>query len=313
VSTANILTDYETCERKGTWSLDWESIKLHPTEMLYRAQRSALMQDEREDAAEYAGEQVIGMAAERGADTKVHNVYDSMMSHACLADILTAHLRKDGEAPWRLPGTTMIGNHVWEPEAFLRGNRLTRIIMVDHWSDDRHLSEYRSWKTLGEVVAYQMPMIEIVMVLGASRGGKRHSPWTKGLLHPKNRKLRFRKKEAKSISGFTGSWIPVWREERQEISRERWLEALEEDDVLRDICFAVDIPVPSPEMQKRVKDIAERTLDKLMSSTELAESKLSVCDSPRPCQFHFCCHGKTPSVPDPDNFVYISNHHPHRP
>jgi hypothetical protein len=87
-------------------------------------------------------------------------------------------------------------------------------------------------------------MQQIVLVLGVHRDGRRHSPWAKGLLHPANRKLRFRKRQGSSTEGFKDTWERAWREDHAEIDRMAWLQAMLEDCVLRDVCFNVDIPVP---------------------------------------------------------------------
>ena len=80
--TADILQAFEPCRRKGVWTQDWEANRIHPTKMVQMALRAALTETEREDYAELAGETVMRLAADRGLDSKVHNLYCSAMNHA---------------------------------------------------------------------------------------------------------------------------------------------------------------------------------------------------------------------------------------
>ena len=293
--TADILQAFEPCRRKGVWTQDWEANRIHPTKMVQMALRAALTETEREDYAELAGETVMQLAAERGMETKVHNRYDSCLHHATLADILASHLRKPGEAPWTVPEAVDVAGTPWTSSALLSASgKLTRIVLTSGWDDDKHLSEYRSWQTLGEVVAYQMPMTQIVIILGASRDGKRHSPWSKGLLHPSNRVLRFRKRNNKTTTGFNSSWIPVWREEQDQISRETWLKAMDEDGVLEEVAFQVQVQVPSPATSARIREMMSRHVEALAAMETVPGPQLSTCDVP-PCQFRSCCPEGEPS------------------
>jgi hypothetical protein len=186
---------------------------------------------------------------------------------------------------------------MWTPSALLSpdGSHLRRVALVSNWSDDRHYSEARSWFSLGEVCAYGLPMQQVVIVLGQSRDGRRHSHWTKGLLHPANKKLRFRKK-TNIAAGFKDTWHQVWREDRDEIATKDWISAMIEDDVLRDICFNVSIPVPEKAARQRILDLAARKLDRLSALKVLPDQNLSTCDWPRVCAFRNNCHsGNEPS------------------
>jgi hypothetical protein len=117
-----------------------------------------------------------------------------------------------------------------------------------------------------------MPMQMVVIILGPHRDGKRHSPFTKGLLHPRSHKLRFRKKSQSTSSEFKETWERVWREDRAEILPHQWLEAMiREDGVLKEHLFVVDIPVPDESRCKELLEMAERKLkDGLERSPEFS-------------------------------------------
>jgi hypothetical protein len=108
-----------------------------------------------------------------------------------------------------------------------------------------------------------------------------------------NRELRFRKRQKGFRSegnAFSDKWEKIWREDHAEISRETWLQTMLKDDILRDVCFKVDIPVPAAEQCKRIRDMAKRKMDRLAKMTEKPEANLSSCDWPIPCQFRRLCH-----------------------
>ena len=167
--------------------------------------------------------------------------------------------------------------------------------MATNWSEDRHYSEARSYFSLAESCIYELPMQQAIIVLGANRDGKRHGFWSKGLRHPVNRKLRFRKKND-TETGFKSSWRTVFREDYDEISTKEWLEAMYSDGVLQDVCFSVEVPVPEKAARQRIVDLAARKLDILYSMKELPLQNLSTCDWPIICAHRGHCHaGKEPS------------------
>ena len=129
-----------------------------------------------------------------------------------------------------------------------------------------------------------------VIVLGQSRGGKRHGPWARALRHPANKKLRFRKKHAVS-EGFKNTWLDVWREDYDDISTQDWLQGMLNDGVLQDVCFMVEIPVPGEVARQKVLDMGTRKLETLENMKELPDPQLTGCDWPQPCAFRTPCHG----------------------
>jgi hypothetical protein len=141
-----------------------------------------------------------------------------------------------------------------------------------------------------------MPMQMVVFVIGMLREGKRHSPWTKGLLHPKNHELRFRKKTQATTTAFKDTWDKVYREHHGEISREQWMGAMLKDDLLHEAVFTVDIKCPEKAEAQSIRDLAARKVDKIRSAKQLPDRQLSTCDWPKPCAFEKDCHaGREPS------------------
>lgn len=295
MTTAEILTAYETCERKGYWSLSWQPNRMPDTALLQDALRTAMLTD-RKDYGEAAGERVLELAEERGVETRSHQVYAAATSTACLADMLAVGIRQSHkEAPWRVPETL---DGVWTPGTLISpcGAFLRRFVLASSWSDDRRLGEVNSWRTMGEIAHYEMPMQLVVAVIGPVRDGKRHSYFSKGLLHPKNHKLRFRKKSNSTSTDFKGTWEKVWREDHDEIATHEWLAAMAEDDVLRDCLFVIDVPVPEASKIGHIRELAKQKLERLQK-IDLPEPQLTGCWWPSLCSFVDICHSGKWSEP----------------
>jgi len=309
-SSPNLLSDLEQCPRKAYYS-PFQPYKLSPREMTLEAINLALRQEESPDGGfgEVAGAAVMQLAEDRGLDTDAQDLYSRVIHIAALSDILVSAIRKPTDEPWTRPDPVQN----WTSGAYLSpdGRNLRRICMVSHWSDERHYSECRSWFTLGEMSHYKLPMQIVVLVVGQERCGKRHTPWTSGYLHPNNHELRFRKRSKGSRSDgnvFNDRWEKIWREDHAEISRETWLNAMLKDDILRDVCFRVDVPVPPAEQMKRIREMAARKVERLQSLTEKPEPNLSGCDWPIPCCFRKLCHSIPEREPSEKNgFVRISH------
>lgn len=286
------LTALETCERQAWWRGLWARGKVDGNEMLQEGIRAGLT-TARPDFGEAAGEAVYALGAEPGLATEQSNVYDEVMHLACIADAVATALRPPGEAPWLPAEPALLGAEgpLWRSGAYLdpTGTTLRRVALASAWSDERHYAEARSWASLGEVCAYGLPMQQATIVLGQRRNGKRHGPWAKGLRHPANRKLRFRKKKAVA-EGFKSSWVEIWREDFDDISTHDWLQAMLEDGVLPDVCFNVDLAVPEPVARQRIVELAARKLDRLEKIQALPDLQLTGCDWPRPCLFRSPCH-----------------------
>lgn len=257
--------------------------------MLYEGARAGLTESTRPDWGDVAGETVYGFGSDPGIDSKQYDQHSEVVHLACLADIITCAIRRPGGDPWK-PAPSLPD---WESGCFLSpdSSHLRRIAFVTSWNDDRHYSLCRSWESLGEISVRNLPMQMVVVNLGQHRHGRYYSYWAHGLRHPANKKLRFRKRHGVA-EPFKESWIEVWRENYNDISTNDWLEGMLYDDVLRDCCFNVTIPVPKPEVRQRIIDLAQRKLEIVRSAKELPIQNLSTCDFPIPCKFRDPCHAQ---------------------
>ena len=307
-SSPQVLTDLETCQRKGLWASSWASNRLPAKEMVNLALRQALTATELNGDAlgEVAGAAVMQFAEDRGIQSDQDEVYSEVIHHAALSDVLVTAIRKPKDEPWITPTPVQC----WTPDCLMSpdGKYLRRIAIVSHWNDQRHYSECRSWYAAGEIAHYELPMQLVVLVIGQERLGKRQSPWVSGFLHPMNHTLRFRKKQRGTSEVFNDKWEKIWREDHAEITRETWLNSMLKDDVLPQVCFRVTIPVPEKIHCQRIRDIAARKMENLGKVKETPEPNLSSCDWPVPCLFRRLCHTIPERGPSRNNgFIRIGN------
>lgn len=302
---ADILTSYELCRRRGHWARKWEKHRLTSIDMVRRAVTAALLVDEHDNPGEYAGEEVVTLASERGLDADHTNLYRSVMNHAAIADMIATAIRQPTDRAWTVaaPSPGWRGSAMLDPD----GSKLRRFLPCSTWNPERQEHEIRSWYGIGEVCMLNMPMQMVVVNLGPMSGGRRHSPWAKALLHPQHSSLRFRKRSRGTIDGFKETWIPIFREEHDEIDRDRWYQAMIEDEVLKELLFVVDIPVPGELEAGLIRDMARRKLDAARRVTELPDKQLSTCDGPlAPCPFRGCCWAAPEMVPTIQSFDAVS-------
>src|SRR5208282_6924551 len=104
MSSAALLTAFETCPRKGAYAAHWEAKRLQSGEMVREALSVALRApvDAGKPFGETAGDTVMQLAADRGLDTQLHDLYAPVVHHAALADILVSAIRKPIDPPWLL-------------------------------------------------------------------------------------------------------------------------------------------------------------------------------------------------------------------
>ena len=292
---ADILAAQDRCPRNGYYSFRWEFSRLHPTEILRRSVDAGLMSEEA-DPGQAAGDSVMTYAAERGLDIEGSGVYPIALHNAALADLVTTALRGSG-AIWARPADRTMETLPWASSAFLdpSGTRLHRVLLVDRTSDERLKAEKMAWRSLGEMSVYELPMTIHVVVIGQRKGGKHHGAWSKGFLHPRSRTLRIRKKSGES---FGKDWAVAWREEQDTFSRNKWLDAMEQDDVMADVLSEVHCDPPEPKLALEMRRLAERKLLRIRDETTTPDLSPGQCWWPTPCPFAewACWKFQEPSV-----------------
>lgn len=302
-NTAELLAAFESCSRKAHWLLKWAKHRLTPSDALRYAVLAGLTETENQDYGELAGSEFMTLAHERGLDViDSINLYRSACNHAAIADIVTTAARKSSDPPWMVLESTP----EWAPSCFIdsTGTYLRRFLPVSSWNDERAAHEARSWFSIGEQSYFKMPMQLVVAVIGQMSGGRRRGHWSRALLHPQQKSVRFKRRRRATIEGFKETFIEVFREDHGDIERETWIQGMLDDDVLQESLFVVTIPTPGELEIAAICDLAKRKLDRIeMERLFLPDRQLSTCDSPlSPCAFRCCCWSSPESRPDDGGF-----------
>jgi hypothetical protein len=258
IISAPILESYDRCRRLWQYQQQWEPIRVTPLGAVYSALHQVLQADPY-PGPQMAREHVLRLAGERGVETERKDPYDLMVHYGHMAEVIARVIRQPSAEPMQIHPVV----NGWEPSSYLTdgGTRLMRFVLVDHWSDDRLLSELHSWRTVGDVCVTGLPMTIRVLVIGHSRLGRRHGYFTRARRHPHNKQLRFVRKHARD-DGFTENWQTVWREESQ-IGPDAWIEQMARDGVLREVAFDKRVIVPGEYQRARVLEDIERIGDEM--------------------------------------------------
>ena len=298
MTSPQLLTAFESCQRHGFFSRFWERKTFTPIEAVQQAVSNALCEYHK-DPGENAGECVVTIATQYGFElTDLSDVYRCVQNHASIADVVTTAFKKD---EWDIPPSRTD----WQSGALWHHGRLARFLPVSRWDKARERAELQGWFCAGEMAIYNEPMDLVVAVLGSMSGNRRTGHFSRALLHPHGSSLRFRRRGNVRLQGFRETWVPVHREDHQEISRERWIAQMHEDDVLSESLFVVRCPVP--DHAPAIREMAKRQLERIHELKELPLRQLSTCyNSIHPCPYRFLCNASPELQPSKETgFLHL--------
>ncbi|MDE2104231.1 MAG: hypothetical protein KGL39_43745 [Patescibacteria group bacterium] len=286
---AQILDEYDRCERRYAFLKTYEPKLISTLGVLYAAVEAGIVSSEPEASAK---DETMKQASSKDLVLKDLNSFASIRHIGYLAGIISVALqsRLGRMKPCR-------GTDEWESGLFeSEDGSLHRIELVSHFDDDRLRACAHSWRVIGELAALQQPVNLTVVVIGPQRGGRRHSEWSKGLLHPVNKKLRFSPRNNKQ-NGFAGSWEKVWREQ-QDIPTKKWLEQMNQDGIMQNLIVSREIaynPDDSRMVEARVDMI--QIADRMSYARTDSPMRRSSCDEFGGCAFQSVCYSPKRATP----------------
>lgn len=290
---AETLVTLDSCQLRCAYEQKYVPKSITPLRMLYAALEAGLLDTEPEQSAK---DECMRLASTRELQVEHLNAFISIRHIGFLAGIIAVALRDKLGILTRVP-MRETDDFVWESGLYQSQEGLHRIELVSHLDDDRLRSTAHSWRVVGELVALEAPLTLTAVVIGAQRGGRRHSEWAKGLLHPINKGLRFARKNQKN-SGFGDTWEKVWREHRSEINTERWLQGMKDDGMLEDLIISREIPYNPDDnrmaLAKRDMRMATFAVEGVSESSPMSRG---ACDDWGGCPFAFACWSPTPKTP----------------
>jgi hypothetical protein len=291
ILSAEQLVTLDACQLRCFYDQRYVAKSITPLRMLYAALEAGLLDSEPEQAAKDA---CMRLASTRELQVEHLNAFMTIRHIGYMAGIIAVALRDRLGALQKVQYRTDLD---WESGLFenLEGKR-HRIELVSYLDDDRLRASAHSWRVIGELAALEAPLTLTAVVIGAQRGGRRHSEWSKGLLHPVNKVLRFAPRNQKK-AGFNDAWTKVWREQQSEIATEEWLSAMKADDVLESLIISREIPYREDNRIATAKRDMHRAEIMIPRLTENSPMNRGACDAWGGCPYALCCWNPTPVSP----------------
>jgi hypothetical protein len=289
ILSAQTFDIFDRCSRRLGLEKTHEPRSISPLGLLYAGVEGGLLTGQPLDAIRAVTAEKDVTCGDLAAMSVVRHV-------GFMAEVISLALRRKLGQASRLPDVEF-GKHSWRSNLFETAKGLHRIVLVSYLDDDALRSFAHGWGTVGELAALQRDVTLTAVVIGASRGGRRHSHWAKCYQHPIQKScLRFGRRKGGKAEGFTDSWREVWRE-MTDISAGVWLDKMHADDVLGDLIQSRRIPY-------RVDDhrieTAKRDMFTILPQMEKASPddpmRRHSCDDPikGQCPWAFACWAPTP-------------------
>lgn len=294
ILSAQLFHTFDRCGRRLAFERDYEATSISSLGLLYAAVEAALIGS---DPAQSAKDAILALtqrldvtSGELSPISVVRHV-ESMAEMIALAlQAKLGHMKRLDPIPF--------GDHRWQSNLFEdRSGFLHRLILVSHMDDDTLRAFAHSWGTIGELAALERPLALTIVIIGAQRGGRRHSAWSKGFQHPIQKVLRFQQR--KKADGFTQGWKEIWREQ-SDIKAETWLERMQIDDILPELIVSrrINYRADDERMKAARRDMLA-LIPMMVAVTTEEPMRRSSCDElgRGACPFSPCCYSPTPVTP----------------
>ena len=278
---------------------EWESRSISSTGLLYAGIEGGVLTGQSLDAIRAITAVKDVTCGDLAAISVVRHV-------GFLAEVISLAIRRKLGQMSRLQNVEF-GKHQWSSNLFETSKgELHRIVLVSYLDDDALRSFAHGWGTVGELAALQRDVTLTAVVIGASRGGRRHSHWTKCYQHPIQKScLRFGRRKGGKAEGFTDSWREVWRE-MTDISAGVWLDKMQADDVLGDLIQSRRIPYRADDHRILT---AKSDMLKILPQMEKASPDDSMrrhsCDDPIKGQCPWAALCWSPTLVDIDDLPHL--------
>jgi hypothetical protein len=305
ILTPQMFDVFDRCERRLAYERTHEPTTISAVGLLYAAIEAGMVSMDPKQGAKDA---LIALTSRLDVHAGDLSPISAVRHIECMAEVIGLALRaKMGQCS--RPDRVALGQHEWQSNLFLARGELHRIILTSHMDDDSLRSFAHAWQTVGELAALERLITLTVVIIGAQRGGRRHSHWAKASQHPIQKSaLRFapRKKDEE----FTSNWKTVWREQT-DISAETWLDRMKSDEVLPDLILSRRIQYNGEDQRMiQAKQDMLAIAEKMETASVYAPMRRSSCDElgKGACPWQNVCYSSTPVTPDDLSWLYREKH-----
>lgn len=298
---AQLFDIYDRCPRRAAYERTHEPLTISTMGLLYVAVEASMTADNPCQAVKDSiADRMQWMDLNAGELSPM-----SAVRHVeAMAEVIALALRERLGRGKRLEPITM--PFEWHSNLFECRGVLHRIILTAYLDDDSLRAFAHSWQTIGELAALERTLTLTAVIVGAQRGGRRHSQWSKGFLHPVQKTLRIGRRKEKAADGLKASWKEVWREQT-DIKAETWLERMKADEVLEDMITSRRMVYKGddPRMKAARREMME-LIPLIEAASVEAPMRRSSCDEigRGPCPWQNQCYSATPVTPDQMPHLY---------
>ncbi len=295
---------WDRCPRRFAFEQKWDVKALSPTGLLYAAVEAGIVSPDPEDAAKDTAHLMASQRELQITSSLTPYVVVRHISH--LAAIVSVGLREKLGKLSQVPVTTPEGfKFEWESGIFQsEDGSLHRICLADHFDDDRLRAEAHSWLTVGELAMLRRPITLHAVIIGPHRQGRRHSAWTKGLLHPMSHQLKFARRAnsdgRSSKMPLSGAWEDIWREDSA-ISTQNWMNIMKADAVYNQLIMSREIKFNGTD--RRIRTAAQdirRIIERMPTAKPSYMMHRTSCDEMGrgACPYQRTCYSPERTTPD---------------
>ena len=287
---ASMYDTYDRCTRRFAFESTHEPKSISALGLLYAAINGSMTAS---DPVQGAKDAISNLTSRLDMTATEISSLSQIRHVEAVSEVMALALReKFGRA--KTPEDVPFDEHVWKSSLVEIKGELHRIILASHMDDDSLRSYAHAWQTIGELAVMERPITLTIVIVGAQRGGRRYSAWSKGFVHPIQKNLRFAPR--KRDDGFTKQWTTVWREQSN-FAAQVWLDQMRNDDVLEELILSRRIVYRGNdnrmiEARKEMLTIA----DQMAEASAEAPMRRSSCDElgRGPCPFSACCYSPKP-------------------
>jgi hypothetical protein len=136
----------------------------------------------------------------------------------------------------------------WQPLAWAdESGQLHRWVIIDRWDEDAKWRDIHSWRTIGDIVVCEAPMMLHIVEIGQMRNERRQSSWTRAWRHPKIanfNKMHFRSKDGTPLI----DWKPIYLADDIHADHDAWVDQMAEEGETGRLIHYVTVNVPNREV-----------------------------------------------------------------
>lgn len=308
ILTAQLFDTYDRCERRFAYERTHEPRTVSPLGLLYAAVEGSLTAP---DPCQGARDAIMERTQWQDVNAGDLSPMSAVKHVEAMAEVIALALR-DKFGNMSGINRTIIGQNEWHSNLFECRGTLHRIVLCSYLDDDSLRSFAHSWQTIGELAALERNINLTVVIIGAQRGGRRHSPWSKGFLHPIKKTLRIGRRKSGQADGLNSGWKEVWREQT-DIKAETWLERMKTDEMLDDLIVSRRIQYRGEdERMKQARREMFVLAEQMQTVSVDAPMRRSSCDEigRGACAFQSICYSAIPLTPDDLPHLYLRRETP---